>query len=217
MIENESYILREGDLAFLPKGKMRSYASMSDGVKLYEINFEAEINEAHWYDALGLSYQEYSVHVEDVDEVAHLFEQSVRYELNRSIIYDVILCADIALLMSKYFELRLEREIKTAPFAEVKKYMCENIGSSVKISELADLSFMQPTYFIKKFKRAYGESPITHFNKMKVYRAMYLLASSELSVLDISKSVGIFDNSYFTKIFRNYTGRTPTEYRASVR
>ncbi len=43
-IESETHILRRGQLALLPKGKLRRYTQMSENFAMYEMSFSAEAN-----------------------------------------------------------------------------------------------------------------------------------------------------------------------------
>lgn len=214
-IEEDGYILRSGDLAFLPKGKRRAYTTLSSGVSLYEINFGAEINDMPWQQALMLEDKSHSVHPSDDRGIRTLFESSVRYELNKLPCYDITFCANIASLISIYADTRKEEGQRTTPFAAAEQYMKENINKSITLSELAEVAFTEPTYFIRKFKSAYGTSPISYFNKMKIYRAMFLLSNTSMSVFDIAREIGIHDSSYFTRIFKSVTSFTPSEYRTT--
>jgi len=77
--------------------------------------------------------------------------------------------------------------------------------------------YMQPTYFIKRFGEIFGVPPLYYFNRMKIYKAMGLLAGTDLSVEEISKQLGITDTSYFTRMFKKHCSLTPTAYRAEFR
>ena len=214
-IEEDGYILRSGDLAFLPKGKRRAYTTLSDTVSLYEINFGAQINDMPWHKALRLEEKNYSVHPSDEAAIRTLFESSVRYELNKLPCYDIVFCANIASLISIYADIRKNEQRLIQPFGAAERFMKENIGRSISLTELSEVSFTESTYFIRKFKAAYGLSPIAYFNKMKIYRAMFLLCSTNLSVFDIAKEIGVQDSSYFTRLFKSVTSVTPSEYRHS--
>ena len=213
MIEDSSTILRAGDLAFLPKGKMRAYTSMSDEISLYEINFEAEINERSWFEGIEHDDEIYVVKPQNPEQVKKMFEDSARYEFEKDLMYDVFFCSNIVNLMCIFLKEKNRLENYELPFKAVTKYMRENLGRTIKISELSSISYMEETYFIKKFKKAFGDSPIAYLNKLRIYQAMTYLAENKLSLTDIARMVGIYDNSYFSKIFKLHCGITPTEYR----
>lgn len=214
MIDNDSFILREGDLAFLPREKMRTYTNMSpNAITLYEINFEASIDGANWYEALEFEGTEYVVHPKDTEMLKKLFEDSVRYEFNKDIGYDVLACANLLNIISIFIGERKRAEKNVHPFLPVVSFMKKHLDRNIKISELATVAFMEETYFIRRFKSALGDTPISYLNKLRIYRAMTLLAENALSLTDISRSVGFYDSSYFSKMFKSKCGITPGEYR----
>ena len=212
-VDGSSVILKSGDLAFLPKGKHRAYTNMTHSITLYEMNFVADINDKNWFEALSLDGDSYVVHPENTEEIKSLFEASVRYEFNKSMLYDVTHTSNLLRIINGYaFELTRKNDI-AAPFREVIAKMKNSLDKQIKVSDLAELCFMEETYFIKKFKKALGDTPITYLNKLRIYDAMKLLAESELSLSDIAHRVGIYDSSYFSKLFKTYTTVTPGEYR----
>ncbi|MBR2432315.1 MAG: AraC family transcriptional regulator [Clostridia bacterium] len=213
MIEDTSVILKAGSLAFLPKDKLRSYANMSRDITLYEINFEAKINGKSWRDAIFVDDDTYFIMPENPEQVKSYFEDSVRYEFNKDIMYDVVLCSNLLHLIRIFLTEKAKLESSARPFKTVTDYMKKNLSRTIKISELSELVFMEETYFIKRFKRALGDSPISYLNKLRIYEAMKYLADGTLSLGEICHKVGIYDSSYFSKLFKSYSGITPGEYR----
>ena len=213
IIDGSSTILRAGDLAFLPKGKMRAYANMSSEITLYEMNFDAVIDGQNWFSMLNSINENYVVRTEFFDYVKGLFEDSVRYELNKDLMYDVILCSNLLNLIRVFIIEKNRLDAHESPFQSVTDYVKSNLENTIKISELSSLVFMEETYFIKKFKKAFGDSPITYINKLRIYKSMSYLADTNLSLSDIGNKVGIHDSSYFSKIFKTHCGITPGEYR----
>ena len=214
IIEEKSFIIKEGELAFLPKNKMRSYTTVhEESLTLYEVNFDAKIDGVYWYDALGFSGDAFVVNPKNKAEIKRLFEESVRYEHKKNILHEFNFCANILAVLREYIMERSESESLARPFDAVIDYMNENIDKQIRIEELAALVYMQPTYFIKKFKAAFGESPIVYLNKLRIYKSLYLLASTSLSLGEVAVKVGIYDSSYFSRMFKSYSGTTPSEYK----
>ena len=102
-------------------------------------------------------------------------------------------------------------------FTPVLKHMSMNINKSIRIEELASLVYMQPTYFIKRFGETYGMPPLAYFNRMKIYKAMGLLLGTNLTIEEISREIGIYDTSYFTRMFKKHCNVTPTKYRTELK
>ncbi len=216
-IDNDSFVLKPGQLAFLPKGKMRTYTTVSENFAMYEIAFDLKIGDENWCDAMGYGDELFFVDAEDPERLSRLFEESVRHEHNRSMMYDIISLSNFAEIIRSYVIARYDAETKAQPFCEVIKYMENSLDRQIKVEELAKIACMQTTYFIKKFKSAFGMSPISYLNKLKIYRSMTLLLSTDLSVDRVGQEIGIFDSSYFSKTFKKFCLVSPAEYRRLFR
>ena len=217
MIDDESFILKAGELAFLPKGKMRTYTAMSKSITMYEINFEFEIDGKYWYDSMAYNKDYYHVKIEDTSYFAALFETSVHHEFNKEKKYDIISFSNLSEIIKIYVYERLAAEKKEVTFESVTAFMKENINRPIKADELAAVACMQTTYFIRKFKEAFGVSPITYLNKLRIYKAMNLMATTNLSIDKIGKAVGIYDNAYFSRVFKNMCSISPLEYKSLLK
>ena len=49
--------------------------------------------------------------------------------------------------------------------------------------------------------------------QMRINRARTLLARTEKSLAEVANECGFCDQSYFTRVFRKYTGESPGEYQ----
>ena len=63
------------------------------------------------------------------------------------------------------------------------------------------------------FKEFYGISPISYIIKLRVTKAAELLEQSDIDILEIADMTGFKSISNFYKLFKEYTGYTPKEYR----
>lgn len=69
------------------------------------------------------------------------------------------------------------------------------------------------TYFTKKFKNTFQETPTDYINFLKIQNAAYLLISSSFSVSQICEQIGFLSIPYFMKLFKRHFGATPSKYR----
>ena len=49
--------------------------------------------------------------------------------------------------------------------------------------------------------------------KIRIDRAKVLLTTTDISILDLSVSLGFYDQSHFSKTFKKFTGVSPSKYR----
>ena len=93
------------------------------------------------------------------------------------------------------------------------KYMEEHLHEDVSRDEAAGVACLSPSHFSRVIKQTFGRSFTQLLANMRIDRARELLARSEKSLIQVCLDCGFRDQSYFTKVFQKYTGRTPGEYR----
>ena len=217
-IDDYFYIMKAGQLAFLPKGKMRRYSTFSTDYKIYSMSFYAEGDGINLMSGLGFTNGNYVVSPKDFDKVVSLFEKSSHVEFNKNPINNVIWSANILNIIKEYSkEQKVQVYNNNERLNEIVEYMKANVEKNVSIEELSSIVFMQPTYFIRCFKKAYGYSPMSYFKTLKLCKAMELLHEGTLTIDKVAESVGMDDASYFSRWFKNSCGVSPTEYKKSIR
>ncbi|MFQ9149419.1 MAG: helix-turn-helix domain-containing protein [Eubacteriales bacterium] len=61
--------------------------------------------------------------------------------------------------------------------------------------------------------RRFGVSPKRYLTSVRVSAAKQLLVQTDMTVERVSREVGMPDALYFSRVFRDVTGVSPTEYR----
>ena len=87
-------------------------------------------------------------------------------------------------------------------------------GSS--ITDIATMYNMTPPHFIRSFKSEYGVTPNEYRQNYRIFQAINLLMTTNLSVCVISEQCGFNDQFYFSRIFKKRTGVSPTAYRKTI-
>jgi len=82
---------------------------------------------------------------------------------------------------------------------------------------LAALCGISTVHFRKSFEVVYGMPPIRYLHDYRVQRAKDILSSDYDSVTQVAESVGYSSVYHFSKMFRLYTGTSPTEYAKASR
>lgn len=94
---------------------------------------------------------------------------------------------------------------------QVLEYIQDQLERDLGIAELAAFAQMSSSYFIRSFKQATGLTPRQYIIRCRVERAQRLLNQGKLSISDIARAVGFFDQSHLTKNFKRLLGLTPKE------
>ena len=92
-------------------------------------------------------------------------------------------------------------------------YIKMNYMHSIKLSDIASHIHLQPSYISSLFKRHTGRT-VTDFIKMhRIAVAKGLLLETDRKIDDIAYSAGFYDMHHFSKVFKEYEGLTPSQYR----
>ncbi|MFC4870689.1 GlxA family transcriptional regulator [Negadavirga shengliensis] len=95
----------------------------------------------------------------------------------------------------------------------VQEWIFKNFRESVDVTVLALSAHMSPRTFARRFKAATGETPINYLQRVRINAARHLIENDLKSVLEISRSVGYEDLAFFNRLFKRYTGLSPSVYR----
>ena len=87
--------------------------------------------------------------------------------------------------------------------------------TNLRIGELAMQCGISETYYRRLFSAVFGMSPLHYINRLRIESAKDLLASGEALPTEVYSRCGFHDDGYFFRVFREYTGTTPRQYKAS--
>lgn len=96
---------------------------------------------------------------------------------------------------------------------DAKNYMRLHFHQHLTISEVAKALNISDRYLYNLFVKYSGCSPKQHLNGLRIARAEKYLSTTDMSISEIATSVGVPDVLAFSRFFKNYTGRAPSEYR----
>ncbi|MBI3946698.1 MAG: helix-turn-helix domain-containing protein [Armatimonadetes bacterium] len=92
-------------------------------------------------------------------------------------------------------------------------YIEEHLDEDLSRDAVAAVACLSPSHFSRMVKQRFGVSFTELLARTRVARAADLLAHTQKSLLQVCLECGFSDQSYFTKVFQKYTGRTPGGYR----
>ena len=97
---------------------------------------------------------------------------------------------------------------------QVVRYMEEHFNNpEISMTAIADSFELSTTRFSLSFKERKGMPPLEYLTLLRVEHAKDLLASTDMTIRDISIQVGYYDSGSFIRRFKQVTGETPLQYR----
>ena len=94
-----------------------------------------------------------------------------------------------------------------------KAYIRDNFSRELSLEEMAKEVGISPYYLSKLFKESEGINYIEYVTKLRMDYAKKELLTKEKSIKEICSDAGYGDPNYFSRIFKKWTGVTPTEYK----
>jgi len=101
--------------------------------------------------------------------------------------------------------------------AQIQFWLRTNLSSELSLAELAEQFGLSQRSFTRRFKVATGMRATEYWQQLRIEAAKDLLASSNLSIQEISYHVGYQDQGHLTRLFKQHLMLTPKDYRAMVR
>jgi len=97
--------------------------------------------------------------------------------------------------------------------SNAQEWLHENFHRSFTLEAQARRGGMSLRNFVRRFKRATGDSPLAYLQKVRIAAARRLLEADHRTVQEISDAVGYRDVAFFRGLFERHTGDSPTAYR----
>ena len=113
-------------------------------------------------------------------------------------------------VMEKMVSLKKEQQ---NPIQVAKEWIKNNLGENISIKKIAQQVYMNPNYFCDYFKNQTGETILDYVTSARLEKAKELLEKTDLKIYDIAISVGYQDTKYFSRLFKQWLGQTPSQFR----
>src|SRR5699024_734604 len=98
--------------------------------------------------------------------------------------------------------------------AEAAAYIDEHLqDEELSVVSVAAHVYLNPVYFGRVFKNTFQMTFKQYLLQKRMEKAKELLEMGRGSIGDICEAVGIHNPSYFSHLFKQYTGKLPSEYK----
>jgi AraC-like DNA-binding protein len=93
-----------------------------------------------------------------------------------------------------------------------KDLIDRNYAHDLDVSRLAREAHASAAHFSRSFRGAFGETPHKYLQRRRIERAKELLRETDLTVTSISLEVGFRSLGWFSSVFSELVGESPSEY-----
>ncbi|MGG0811341.1 AraC family transcriptional regulator [Paenibacillus alvei] len=160
-------------------------------------------------------------HVAEIRVLNVLKEMLAEYQ-RRSPFFQMVLKSHLLLLLSILVR-EINKDVVQAGFEKEEKYRSIMTGvidyihaayhEDLHLNTLCSLSNLSRSTFCSVFKTWTGKTFNRYLADLRMFHALTMLKQPELSVTDVCYAIGFNELSYFCRMFKKYTGISPTSYR----
>jgi len=100
---------------------------------------------------------------------------------------------------------------------DIITYMNTHYHQDITLEKLAKLANMKKSQISYLFKKYTNKRPIDYLIQYRVKKALELLETTDLLISEIAEKVGYHDPLYFSRLFKKYTGISPTSLRLQTK
>lgn len=95
------------------------------------------------------------------------------------------------------------------------EFVHAHFEEDISVAAIAAEVGLSPNHANKVFKEKTGRTIKKYLTSMRLQKAVELLMDPSLRLNEVAQQCGFSDSNYFSRVFRSYTGKLPSEYRKS--
>lgn len=121
----------------------------------------------------------------------------------------IALCENVISIRQK----QISQNHHLSVLKEMISFINQNYTKKLSLSDIALSGKVGKTGCCNIFKKYVNQTPNEYLTELRLRKAIELLKSTDMTVLEISYEVGFSGASYFSETFRKFFGCTPSEYK----
>lgn len=210
-IGDTSYNLKRGDI-FFAFPAFPYYLDAEDDFEYIYISFMGS-GAASFLSKCGITPK--SPYYADFGFLCTMFENAIRRitPSNSNMLSDSVLYYALSYFDTDKPENELDNPKSASKlFEAIVNYVDHHYRESdISLGRLADIFSYTEKYLSSLFKKNMKIGFVNYLNNLRIQYACELIKQGEMSIAEISVTCGYSDYSYFSKVFKKITGKTPTE------
>ena len=210
-VNDTEYHLKRGDCIYIPKGNIRqAYTCLEAPMYCYAVNFDLDsLDNGQTLLPFNTTFQ-----VGVYNELIGLYENLDRVWLEKRANYRMKARADFMQILHRLIcHVYYDQSLQTTDLrvARVNEYILANYHNRIDTGYLAELSGLNPVYLGALFKKVNNCTIKEYINRIRINNAENLLSTGGYAVNEAALRCGFEDIYYFSKVFKNHKGYSPSD------
>lgn len=101
--------------------------------------------------------------------------------------------------------------------SDATDYLLSRYDEPITLQQLADVACLAKFHFLRMFVAVHDLTPMEYLRCKRVAAASRLLKAEQVSLSRVARQVGVADRSTLLRLFIDYRGTTPDQYRRGLR
>lgn len=233
-IDQKSLTLSENQLLIIPPNYTHQYESLEDDNNVFVMCFESVSNILNPLSMVRFKLKEEQIYC--LEKI--IYESENTFKMNDNDLLEVLNSPNFGgkqaiLLQLEYLLICLTRQLSADENCElvflsdnnfysdfvgvVISFLAENVRERVSLNDICDRMKCSRSFLCKVFKDQTGKTIFSYFNQMKIDEAKNMLLETDMSISDISYSLGFNETKYFDFFFKKHVGVTPKTFKKKER
>lgn len=213
----DATIVTKGNMIlFRPKEPQVYYYYAVDKTEVYWVHFTGSQVEA-LLDHYGLPKDENVFFTGTSPDYQWIYKQMIQeLQLHRKNHEELLgmLLRHVLLMINRYLdEGKMAGNDVMNEIERSTHYFNENYNKPIIIEQYAEEHLMSTNWFIQSFKNITKVTPMQYILSLRINAAKNLLEKTDKNITEIAESVGYDNSLYFSRLFKKYTGYSPSEYK----
>lgn len=164
-----------------------------------------------WNTLFRKAVQQADVHPAYIDSLSEMFARKIENcahvnDLQSSVSREMM--HKYCLLVRNY-----SKRGYTSIVRDALNYIDFHISDQLSLKLISEQVSVSSSYLSAQFKKETGKTLTDYINEKRIRDSLVLLSTTELPIQKVAERVGIYDENYYSRLFKKYLNQTAKQYR----
>ena len=117
-------------------------------------------------------------------------------------------------IFNKFIKQKAAQKKTPAWVNELKIIIQDQVDTNLSLTEISKSLDINPSYLSREFSKHFNNLSFGEYiRKLRIEKAIELIKEKRYSLTEIAYLTGFSDQSHFTRIFKQHTGKSPSAYK----
>lgn len=114
-------------------------------------------------------------------------------------------------------QFRRGNQVEPVDVWKARNFIDQHYTDAISLIAVAKVANISPGHLSEKFRQVVGINFVEYVGRVRFEKACERLAHTKDRISEIGFAVGFQSLSQFNRVFKRFSGKSPTDYRAALR